>query len=156
MKIAVIIGLILVIMLFQGCSVEHQYSFSQPLENIEQIDIIHEPPYETIRLKDLCNLDAVVTIESDQWSEFISDFREIPCDKYFLDPACLIDGYTIRIAYNDGGYEYICKYSGLHIKADGDWKYPSYYFDSDLFDNFINTTINEFSKKDSKTGDGFA
>lgn len=147
MKKVVIMGLILAIVLFQGCGAEHQYPFSQPFENIERIDIIHEPPYETIPRRELCNLDAVVTIESDQWGDFISDFKEIPCDKYFLEPASLIDGYAIRIAYNDGGYEYICRISGLHIKADGDWKYPSYYFDSDLFDSFIKTTINEFAKQ---------
>ena len=146
MKKVSIIGLILISILLQGCRSEPVYPFSQPFENIERIEIIEEPPYKFTPQNQLHNLDAIVTVERDQWSDFISDFKKIPCDRYFFDPAGAIHGYAIRITYSDGGYEYICEYSGLHIKADGDWDYPSYYFDRDLFDSFIKTAINEFSQ----------
>ena len=147
MKKVSIIGLILICILLQGCRSKAVYPFSQPFENIERIEIIEDPPYRFISQNELYYLDAIVTVEREQWSDFISDFKEIPCKKYgFGPPASMISGYAIRIAYSDGGYEYICKYSGLHIKADGDWKYPAYYFDRELFDSFIKTAINEFSQ----------
>ena len=146
MKKISIIGLILIIILLQGCGSEPAYPFSQPFENIERIEIIEVSSYAFTPRNQLCNLDAIVTVERDQWSDFISDFKKIPCGRFFFDPSGTIIGYTIRITYSDGGYEYICEYSGLHMKADGDWDNLYYYFDRELFDSFIKKAINEFSQ----------
>ena len=76
MKKVLVIGLLLLSILFQGCKKEPEYQFSQPFENIERIDIIEEPPYVSTPKNKLCKLDAIVTVESDQWDEFLSDLKK--------------------------------------------------------------------------------
>ena len=76
MKKVSIIGLILISILLQGCGSEPAYPFSQPFENIERIDIIEASSYKFTPRNQLCNLDAIVTVERDQWSDFISDLKK--------------------------------------------------------------------------------
>ena len=123
-----------------SCGTKKTYEFCQPLSNVVCIEIISTSEYRKASIETLTNADAIVTVPSDQFAEFFSAFHQIPCFTYFNDPAQMIIGDTVRITYQDGTVEYICQYSGMHLSPEGKCSYPPYYFSSEEFGDFINST----------------
>lgn len=132
-------GLILMIFLSLcgGCKSQRQYEFAQPAENIVRIEIICTPEFSTVSPENLKKMESIITIKSEQWADFLDEFRGIPCFAYFNDPAQTILGNAIRITYYDETCEIICRYSGLYLRPDGTQYYPLRYFDGTEFEAFI-------------------
>ena len=141
MKRTVLITVIVLLLCMSGCSTERTYTFMQPQEEIVSIDLIYVDPYSDYSAYN--SIEAIHTIPVEQWTTFFEEFDKVTCKRHGMDPCYSTSGTIIRIIYADGGYEVISAYTGLHISADGEWEYTSFYFDE-----------TEFKKLIAKTEDG--
>lgn len=146
MKTKVVLCSFLIVLIFAGCSTQVVYPFMQSEENIVAIDIIYADPYSYT--EDYGALMPVFSVSPEHWQRFIADFEEIPCKHAPMDPLQGHSGEVIRITYADGGYEVIGPYAGLHVDSKDNWIYKDYYFEKDIFAEFVETI------QQHKTGDG--
>lgn len=137
MKTRIVLGTLLIAVIFTGCRTQVEYPFMQSEGSIVGIDIVYADPYSyTV---DYSAIEPVFAVDQEQWQSFLADFKEIPCKYAPIDPLQGHSGEVIRITYADGGYEVIGPYAGLHVDPKGNWTYKDYYFEKDVFIEFIET-----------------
>ena len=124
-----------------SCGIDREYEFYQPISCIERIEIISASQIVAASVEELKSIEPVHVIDKARWDTFFECFCEVPCFAYFTDPAQMIIGDAIRIIYQDGSYELICVYSGLHLPVNEKAYYPPYYFSSEEFSNLISDFV---------------
>ena len=135
MKRLVLIVMPVLVFFLYSCNENLNYPFMQPFENITGIDIIYVDGYRDYKTYD--HLEAIRSIEPEQWSFFIDNLNSITCKKHGYEPYYSLSGSVIRITYADNSYEVISQHTGAQFFADGDLKYPAIRFDSEEFKEFI-------------------
>ena len=138
----VLFSILFVVLIFIqiSCSNRVEYSLSQPLSNIEQVEIVFIDNYTDI-FNNPSAIKISACIESDLIDTFFADFSNVTCKSYIGDRIEYIDDYAIRVKYCDGACELIGKQSVYCEAENGSYFFPSYYFDENEFTLFINAYL---------------
>ena len=118
-------------MFISGCDRRVEYEFLQPNENISKIEYVTA----------WYNKEAIVIKElnKDKTEEFLIDFTELDCYKYFTAPGVVSPGdEAIKITYINKDFELInengqASYKNGILKSEG-----YYYFHDEPFQELIN------------------
>lgn len=124
----------LVLFFFTSCS-ENPYSFKEPKDDIERIEIV--------LAENSLEYTIIKTLSETEKNDFLVEFQEIKFHKYLGDPPKL-RGYSIKITYKSGVYEMICYYASEYVesgKIQSLWKRC----DEKAFNNLIKLLLEEKS-----------
>ena len=121
---------------FCGCQ-RNTYKLSGTTQEIESIEILYVLPYYSFTIEELLKIEPDAVIPNEDISLFLGELSALPCTSFFLDPPQGIDGYTIRIHYNDSSWELICYVSGLHYYDIQRFEWKHIQFEQDVFNAFI-------------------
>lgn len=144
MKKSVTFLTIIILSLFLSCcSTRCDYQFVQAESDIKTIEVVNVIDYVDIFDEDYDSFEVIAVVDSGLKEDFLSDFRNIACYRYHGDRVEYIDGYAIRIIYNDDAYELIDKETVYYETADGQWKFSPYHFDNEAFDSFLRSYVTD-------------
>ncbi len=133
-----VIVLTAVLFLLAGCKGdETEYPFEQPDSSISSIEVVQVFDYRDILKEQYDAITVGAIISESEQRQFLSEFRQIPCFRYWNDPADIIEGVVLRINYKNGDFELIgslCGYYCVNSQAENHQaRFKSYYFDEDAF-----------------------
>ena len=139
MKKVVLLVILLLLLHLSSCSTNNSYTFMQPFENTERIELIavSPPPYQTYRYKEYAALEPIAEIDKTNWDGFRSALQELECKTYFGDPPTGIYGDAIRITYTDGAIELIGVGAGEYYDSERNAKDRYFYFEQSDYEAFI-------------------
>jgi len=130
MKKYKIIFILFFAIILMGCE-RKTYSFKEPIDNIEKIEIV------TAENSTVFEVDKTLT-ETEK-TEFIERFQKIEFENYFLGDPMSVSGRAIKITFDNGSYEMICHYWSEYVK-DGE----IYYVKKSCDENEFNKLIDHF------------
>lgn len=120
------------------CSKETTYQSVQLFENIQSIEIVDvKVCYSTEEHSFFNEISVQTIIEQEYWEELWEDILELPCERHFQDPPQWLEGFAVRIIYDDGSYEMFDADTVFYESAEGETSFPSNYFDEESFNVFI-------------------
>ncbi len=106
-KCSVLICLLLVMLSFTGCG-GSAYSFRNPVDEIERIEIVSaESSFEYTVIKALSEAEK---------SDFLERFQTIKFNAYYYGDPMSVSGNAIKITYQNGDYEMICYFWAEYVK----------------------------------------
>ena len=95
----------LIMILFTSCSGK-PYSFKEPVDEIESIEIVSA--------ENSLEFTVTKTLSETEKEDFLEQFQGIKFNKYLGDPPA-VHGDAIKINYQNGDYEMICYYSAEYV-----------------------------------------
>ena len=126
-----------IMILLTCCQKKASFALVQSEATVDRIEIIWVYNWFDYDPDDTDTFEICYTISKEQHSTFLEDLYDVPCYKYRNDPIQGFGQNTIRVTYSDGAFEMIGARSVYYETADGEWKYPTYYFDAEAFEDLI-------------------
>lgn len=134
---SVVLVLILIVLLLALCSRKDAYTLSQPYPNVVNVEIVYVAN-DMILVKGFYDsIEPICALEAEQIDAFFDKFNTMACSRYLNDPAESVTGEVIRVTYRDGAFELIGHQAGFYCAKDKNWNYRPYYFDDEVFYQFI-------------------
>ena len=130
-KVLSIIAFLLILLVFTGCN-RKPYSFKNPVDEIESIEIVSA--------KNSFDFTVIKTLSEEEKDDFLEQFQEIQFGRYLFGDPVSLHGNAVKITYQTGDYEMICSFWADYIK-DGKryflWKYCNEKDFDKLLDSFL-------------------
>lgn len=126
-----------IVLLLTSCQKASAFALVQPEATVDKIEIIWVYNWLEYDPDDTDTYEICYTILKEQHISFLEDLYDVPCYKYRNDPFQGFGQNTIRVTYLDGAFELIGARTVYYETADGEWKYPTYYFDTEAFGSLI-------------------
>lgn len=101
------ISLFSLIVIFLTSCIGNLYSFKEPIDEIESIEIVSA--------ENSLDFTVIKTLSETEKEDFLEQFQEIKFYKYLGDPPA-VHGEAIKINYKNGVYEMICYYSAEYVE----------------------------------------
>lgn len=122
---------LLIAITFTGCS-KKPYSFSEPIDEIESIELVSA--------ENSLNFTVKKTLSKKEKNNFIEQFQKIQFTDYYIGDPMSVSGNAVKITYQNGNYEMVCHYWSEYVK-DGviyyRWKSCEKDEFNKLFNNFL-------------------
>lgn len=97
---------LLIMIILTSCSAK-PYSFKEPVDEIESIEIVSA--------ENSLEFTVIKTLSKTEKEDFLKQFQGIKFNKYLGDPPA-VHGDAIKINYQSGVYEMICYYSAEYVE----------------------------------------
>lgn len=125
-----IILLLLILVTLTGCC-RDSYSFKEPIDEIESIEIVSA--------ENSLEFTIVKTLSEEERKDFLEQFQAMEFHKYLGDPTDLY-GDAIKITYQSGIYEMICPFGAEYVEY-GIIQYRWRSCDEDEFNKLLNNFL---------------
>ncbi len=113
--------IVFVLLLMAGCQRTYDYSFSQPLDQVEKVEI--------------CAFDdrtktatPLVILDESQANALLADIDALPCKRHFGDHTMDYGEAVVYITYANGEAEVIGIWHVAKVDASGEWNIGIEYF----------------------------
>lgn len=107
--------IILAFHLLISCQSKGTYHFSQPLEQIDTIEIIERNYAGTI-------VKVLNVLDKEEYAQILEDIKELPCYLWWNDPPNGIEGKAIKITYLNKEIDYLTERS-VAVYSNNRYKY---------------------------------
>lgn len=129
MKKTLLINLfLLVLLVFTGCS-RKPYSFTNPVDEIESIEIVSA--------ENSLEFTVIKTLSETEKNDFLEQFQMIKFYRYYVGDPYVVNGNAVKITYRNKDYEMICHYWAEYVK-DGEVYFVWKGCDEEDFNNLLN------------------
>ena len=105
-KFIIFISLFVAVIFLRDCG-GNPYSFKEPIDEIESIEIISA--------ENSLEFTVIKTLSDTEKEDFLEQFKGIKFYDYAGDPPALY-GYAIKINYQSGIYETICHFAAEYVE----------------------------------------
>ena len=96
-----------IVIFITSCS-DNLYSFKEPINEIESIEIVS--------VENSLEFTVVKILSESEKEEFLEQFQMIEFDSYYLGDPMSVNGDAVKITYQNGDYEMICYYWAEYVK----------------------------------------
>lgn len=113
------------------------YPLMQEKDAISQIDIIEIDDYRIISTGNFDMIRIKKNIDVAEHSAFISAFYNLRCNKSLGPSQECLEGKAIRFLFDDGAFQLVGAETSFYCSADNEWSYVAYYFDYEMFYQYL-------------------
>ena len=107
-KFLLFISLSSLIMIFLTSCSAKPYSFKEPIDEIESIEIVSA--------ENSLEFTVTKTLSETEKEDFLEQFQMIKFYSYFVGDPMSVNGDAVKITYQNGDYEMICYYWAEYVK----------------------------------------
>ncbi len=120
-KLLVLFLAVSLLLLAAGCQRTYDYSFSQPLDQVEKVEILAYDDKADVAT-------PLVVLDENQANALLTDIDALLCKRHFGDSTMAYGEAVIYITYANGEAEVIGIYNVAKVDTSGEWCIGIEYF----------------------------